>query len=819
MEPNDSSLQHGWDKIRNGHHAKVVLASTVERTKARLGMTAATHGIVFEVGDEDKLKELNRYTQADASMHTLASWEKRMRLRRTPAVRHSLHIWWMVTLHTISQEKAIDSHFHGLDVDAYIAIYKLLFQALAEMHGEEYDEAEAIEFAEADFAQDSSDGKSVKREVFQDSLFELADLWTDTVDSRVYAQFLLGLLKLSVVKGTGPDSTSASAEEWSTAILWRKLPSMDCSDNEQGLGVHVVKKNPSAKGSKNVLQAFDRDDWEGGEGGGGGLQPFDRDDWEGGEGGGGGGTRFERENKRAVQAWRRRIVRVQALVRAMAGSQSFKRTKMATITLQASARRQLANQHLSTLRAATLLMKTHLTGLLGRRQRLAQFVEEPPDSHASPPTGAPRTQLPPGFNSWLEKPQTEKPLPDGFETWVRERGGNVTLIDDHDKSTKHVQTGLLASASAPQLMRTREPSKLIQRSSPGRSSPGQRIQGSPPNHISPPLRRNNRLDPLPVSSPNYHLVASPEGTKSVDMSGLATSSRAPDIPLSPSFKVFQGVSNSSSNALGGNASPLPGALLQHLPPQSPDNLTAAPREGLRHLGATYMPRPREEKLDEFEPLSRVGQNRTGVRSQRPLQRRPVPAPSLRSPVHVPSQRSPVLASRSSVPIHRSLQSLPRELGKGRGLPSCLSWNDSQMSWKTTKKHIERNPATELSMTPIYRGAMCEPRPREGKLDLEPLTRNGQYRTGVRYRRPLPTSPVPVPSASHQSPAHVLIPCQHPYSFHIRMSMESLPNGVDEEVQRDKQVSTKRRIVLKSTTEVGMTPAMLLTQVRDMLGEP
>ena len=77
-------------------------------------------------------------------------------------VRAALHLWWSTAQRTCNEI--------SLDKATYFAIYKLLFKALAKEVGDKYDEEEALECAEEDFANDSPDGQALPREAFLDSL-------------------------------------------------------------------------------------------------------------------------------------------------------------------------------------------------------------------------------------------------------------------------------------------------------------------------------------------------------------------------------------------------------------------------------------------------------------------------------------------------------------------------------------------------------------------------------------------------------------------------------------------------------------------------
>ena len=87
-----------------------------------------------------------------------------------------------------------------MDRDTYFLIYKRIMRALAEETEDEYDESEAEEYAQDDWRSESRDGISMPREVFLDSLFQIADLYTDLANEHEYGSFLARILQRCVGK-------------------------------------------------------------------------------------------------------------------------------------------------------------------------------------------------------------------------------------------------------------------------------------------------------------------------------------------------------------------------------------------------------------------------------------------------------------------------------------------------------------------------------------------------------------------------------------------------------------------------------------------
>jgi hypothetical protein len=68
----------------------------------------------------------------------------------------------------------------------YVRVSKKIYKAMIE----EYDEAEAVASAHEDWERDCKGQKEMSQELWEDGLFELADLWTDGIDGTEYAEFL-----------------------------------------------------------------------------------------------------------------------------------------------------------------------------------------------------------------------------------------------------------------------------------------------------------------------------------------------------------------------------------------------------------------------------------------------------------------------------------------------------------------------------------------------------------------------------------------------------------------------------------------------------
>ena len=98
-----------WQQQRVLHRQAVGMAQSMEKTRARAAFNEeAAEGVVMEVSDKADLKAIDKYHQADASMHTLEAWERRrFALRRDKDVRQALHLWWTAAHFVLFRQRTL----------------------------------------------------------------------------------------------------------------------------------------------------------------------------------------------------------------------------------------------------------------------------------------------------------------------------------------------------------------------------------------------------------------------------------------------------------------------------------------------------------------------------------------------------------------------------------------------------------------------------------------------------------------------------------------------------------------------------------------
>ena len=119
-----------------------------------------------------RLGELPYWQQGDEEMNTTDALTKRHELRDDPGVVAALELWWQTTKRSMETEDPGKQHSEdqSLDHDQYVLMSKKIYKAMIE----DFDEAEALKEAEADWNKDSCGLDRMGKATFLDAIFELA---------------------------------------------------------------------------------------------------------------------------------------------------------------------------------------------------------------------------------------------------------------------------------------------------------------------------------------------------------------------------------------------------------------------------------------------------------------------------------------------------------------------------------------------------------------------------------------------------------------------------------------------------------------------
>ena len=195
------------------------LAGRAEAAAAAAVELQQKEGIVTEIQAGDQVAFKN---QADPTMITTEAYRKRMMLRKSPKVLAALWVWWK-----LAPRKLTSIPPHGLvteviEQDGYIALLRETYRALSGDEGIDEHELE-MQLAE-DWIQDGLGKDYMTRETFGDAVFELADLWTESIGSYVYSDFLVSLADLVC--------TNMGAQMPTTPCAWRTMTDDPCCSGD-----------------------------------------------------------------------------------------------------------------------------------------------------------------------------------------------------------------------------------------------------------------------------------------------------------------------------------------------------------------------------------------------------------------------------------------------------------------------------------------------------------------------------------------------------------------------------------------------------------
>ena len=129
------------------------------------------------------------------SASAAAAAAKRAAARAHPLVVDALDLFWEAAVRTARSQPGRAAAPEELQRRDYLTLWRLLYRALVET----WDESEAQACAEEDWRVDVQGEAALERSRFHHALFELADLFTPSVDPKEHARFLQRLF----VRGRG----------------------------------------------------------------------------------------------------------------------------------------------------------------------------------------------------------------------------------------------------------------------------------------------------------------------------------------------------------------------------------------------------------------------------------------------------------------------------------------------------------------------------------------------------------------------------------------------------------------------------------------
>lgn len=153
--------------------------------------------VVTEADDKERAAALRKWQQGDEELYEADRLFERFQNRNDPQVRQQLNAWWTWAHETFADQDTVtcaERLLMFVSQGMYSIVMLRVHKALLEPE-EEWDQDEAEELIEQAWLSDTHGrGKSMSRTEWNDSLFELADMWTLTTEANEYAEFLKRLL-------------------------------------------------------------------------------------------------------------------------------------------------------------------------------------------------------------------------------------------------------------------------------------------------------------------------------------------------------------------------------------------------------------------------------------------------------------------------------------------------------------------------------------------------------------------------------------------------------------------------------------------------
>ena len=204
----DEKLSKDAEKMLIHERTRKALAAKIQqsRAKAAVNQAVASGTVITTTGADDEAVAF--WQQGDLELNTREALQERFQLRTRPAIEAALQLWWEAALRTEDAHEAAqmvvmgnqlgDSpaalHYHG-----YFLCLNPIYKALMD----EYDPDEAESAIQEDWEKDVEGGTDeVGRDIFCDSIFELADMWTTGIGESEYLDFLSVLLEHVVHGGS-----------------------------------------------------------------------------------------------------------------------------------------------------------------------------------------------------------------------------------------------------------------------------------------------------------------------------------------------------------------------------------------------------------------------------------------------------------------------------------------------------------------------------------------------------------------------------------------------------------------------------------------
>ena len=189
-----------WKKLHSHSRARTLVSGLLsgQRKSTFLRNMEEQQRAASVVYERRRSEVVPIWQQGDMELYSEENIDRRQGLRQDPLVVAQLRNWWQVALRMMRSLGKGDADHLG--EQEYVVLFRKVYKAIVL----EYDAEEALTCVRDDWVHDSAGSGAMSQEGYMDCLFELADVWTLSVEAEEYATFLQRLLG-TIAKGEPPD--------------------------------------------------------------------------------------------------------------------------------------------------------------------------------------------------------------------------------------------------------------------------------------------------------------------------------------------------------------------------------------------------------------------------------------------------------------------------------------------------------------------------------------------------------------------------------------------------------------------------------------